>query len=1161
MKRTKTLAFSIIVAFCLFFINNSSAQTSKNQNHTASDQQLLKGFNEQAVINELKAKGIPETEFPGILRLRKTNYLLKIKGLKQKSVLPGNPPQTGPCINSGFEDTTFTNWSAATGLCSFLPTTWTSGLVSNGLNALSSDPLSRHTILTNTTGFDPNAINSGTGLPEIPLTAPGGGGVSVRLGNSNIGAETEKLDYQITVTPLNTSFTYQYAVVLEFLSSHDSATQPRFDIRILDQFGNQIVGNCGIYAVEGLGASTDTTFHWFNPNSISFTGGWYKKWTTVGIDLTPYIGSTVTIEFQTSDCTATGHFGYAYIDASCSQLQANVAFCPSDTVLMLTAPGGYNGYQWYDNNNLAIPSNLGGTNDTLWIHNPVMGQVYTVSMLSAAGCGTSLSATLQYTNISIANHSSNISCFGLSDGMAYVTTTGANPPFTYVWHDITTGGNVVGTNNDSLINAPPGLYYVSVSSNGGCAGNSDTINIQQPTQLPDTLATSIVYICPNDTLTILIAPPGSTSYQWFDQTNLPISSILGGKNDSLWVHNPIVGQVYYCSLDCPHWFADTIKLKNNLNVLDYPTNISCPGLSDGMIYVTTPGTLPPMTYVWTNGSGTIVGSNNDTLFSLPFGYYSVNITSFGGCVGHIDSIQLTQPITDTLAPAMVLICPNDTLVLMVAPSGSSAYQWYDQANNPISSNLGGINDSIWIHNPIVGQVYYCSLECPHWFADSIKLKNSLNILDYPTNISCFGVSDGMIYVTTPGTSPPITYVWTNSSGGIIGSNNDTLSNLPPGYYSLNITSAGGCVGHVDSIQLTQPTALPDTLAAAMVFVCPNDTTATLTATAGALSYQWFDQSNQPISLALGGKNSTIQIHNPVAGQTYYCAIDCPHWCSVTLQSNNIQVNQSPVTNVTCFGFNNGSASVSTSGPAPGPYFYSWINATTGAIVNSSSSYNNAYAGTYYVNVHTYGGCSKTDTIVITQPPNPTDSTKLTTTFCMEDKDIVLRLPAGLGYYQWYAGTDTSATAMVLSTNDTLLISDPVVGSVYTIVINPGGATCPYTISYNLQYSPPPNLPSYIITANTFTPDGDNINDKFDVSIDPLTHNTFAYVKDFHIEIYNRWGKKVFESNDVHAQWDGKINGSSADEGVYYWMASYTSLCTPGGEPHESTGFVELFKKK
>ena len=249
-------------------------------------------------------------------------------------------------------------------------------------------------------------------------------------------------------------------------------------------------------------------------------------------------------------------------------------------------------------------------------------------------------------------------------------------------------------------------------------------------------------------------------------------------------------------------------------------------------------------------------------------------------------------------------------------------------------------------------------------------------------------------------------------------------------------------------------------------------------------------------------------------------------------------------NVNCYGGNNGSATATVSGGTT-PYIYTW----TGG--GSTSSLNGLHAGTYIISVVDGNGCIKKDTIIITQPGNLNDTLKIITTFCQGDARITLHIQPGIGTYNWYAGTDT--TGIVLSTADSLVVISPTVGSVYTVIIHTGGSSCPYIITNTLNYSPPPNLPDYIVKSNVFTPDGDGKNDKFDL-------NQFANVKDFHIEIFNRWGKKVFESSDLSNQWDGKINGNPADEGVYYWMATYTSLCTPNGESVQNTGFVQVLMK-
>ncbi|MFN0201797.1 MAG: PKD domain-containing protein [Bacteroidia bacterium] len=64
----------------------------------------------------------------------------------------------------------------------------------------------------------------------------------------------------------------------------------------------------------------------------------------------------------------------------------------------------------------------------------------------------------------------------------------------------------------------------------------------------------------------------------------------------------------------------------------------------------------------------------------------------------------------------------------------------------------------------------------------------------------------------------------------------------------------------------------------------------------------------------------------------------------------------------------------------------------------------------------------------------------------------------------------------------------------------------------------------VFSPTAFSPNGDGINDVFFM--------TTTFVKDFSMVIFDRWGKKIFESNNPSQGWDGKINGKDAPEGVY-----------------------------
>jgi gliding motility-associated-like protein len=66
--------------------------------------------------------------------------------------------------------------------------------------------------------------------------------------------------------------------------------------------------------------------------------------------------------------------------------------------------------------------------------------------------------------------------------------------------------------------------------------------------------------------------------------------------------------------------------------------------------------------------------------------------------------------------------------------------------------------------------------------------------------------------------------------------------------------------------------------------------------------------------------------------------------------------------------------------------------------------------------------------------------------------------------------------------------------------------------------------------NCFTPNGDGNNEMF--------FGEGTYIKTFHILIFDRWGNKIYESNDVTKGWDGKVQGGSSgklvEEDVYVW---------------------------
>lgn len=82
--------------------------------------------------------------------------------------------------------------------------------------------------------------------------------------------------------------------------------------------------------------------------------------------------------------------------------------------------------------------------------------------------------------------------------------------------------------------------------------------------------------------------------------------------------------------------------------------------------------------------------------------------------------------------------------------------------------------------------------------------------------------------------------------------------------------------------------------------------------------------------------------------------------------------------------------------------------------------------------------------------------------------------------------------------------------------------------------------------NTFTPNGDDINEVF------MVQSSVRAPKVFQLTIFNRWGETIFGSGSLTDVWDG----ASAPEGVYVWKIR---IIDTEGNPHEKTGHVTLVR--
>ena len=101
-----------------------------------------------------------------------------------------------------------------------------------------------------------------------------------------------------------------------------------------------------------------------------------------------------------------------------------------------------------------------------------------------------------------------------------------------------------------------------------------------------------------------------------------------------------------------------------------------------------------------------------------------------------------------------------------------------------------------------------------------------------------------------------------------------------------------------------------------------------------------------------------------------------------------------------------------------------------------------------------------------------------------------------------------------------------------------------------------NCPIYNL-PNVFTPNNDGANDLY-------IPFPYCFVDRIELDIFNRWGEKVFETTDPDINWDGKnLKGEDLAEGVYYYTCTVyeqrVSGIVPGAEL--LSGYIQLIKGK
>ena len=89
-------------------------------------------------------------------------------------------------------------------------------------------------------------------------------------------------------------------------------------------------------------------------------------------------------------------------------------------------------------------------------------------------------------------------------------------------------------------------------------------------------------------------------------------------------------------------------------------------------------------------------------------------------------------------------------------------------------------------------------------------------------------------------------------------------------------------------------------------------------------------------------------------------------------------------------------------------------------------------------------------------------------------------------------------------------------------------------------------------SNAFTPNGDGLNDEYEIIHD-------CDISFYHLQIFSRWGEQIFESFDPGEKWDGTYNGSEVPIGTYNYLLKYSWMVYEADQTEQKHGIITLIR--
>ncbi|MBL4651312.1 MAG: T9SS type A sorting domain-containing protein [Flavobacteriales bacterium] len=494
-------------------------------------------------------------------------------------------------------------------------------------------------------------------------------------------------------------------------------------------------GTASVTASDGSGSYS---YIWSNGSSSSSINGLTAGNYSVTVnDGSTTVSKTVTVDSNNTIIAATT----SSIDEDCGQSNGSASVTATDV-------SGTASYLW----------NTGETTSSI---SGITSGTYQVT-ITESGTGCSIIESVQVGSsggFSTTLSSSDINCFGGSNGTAAVTPNGATGTVTYIWSNGAVTSQITGLTSGS---------YSYTATDGASCTYSGSTNISQPSSPLATSSSSTDASCSDDGSASVTASGGTPTYAYLWNNGTSNSSLT----------NVATGN-YTCTITDTNGCSsvESVSVGSSavpINTTVTTTNEDC-GQNNGTATMSASGGSGGFTYLWSNGQTASISVN------MGSGTYTCTVTDGVGCstivgvtVNNNSGFSASMSTTD-------LSCNGDVNGVAIASGNGGttpySYDWENGASTSAITDLGGGSISVTVSD---------ATGCPFVVVGTINEPQAITITGNVSDAINFGSSTGSIIVVATGGTSSFTYSWSDGQSG------GNASSLATGNYTVTATDVNGC---------------------------------------------------------------------------------------------------------------------------------------------------------------------------------------------------------------------------------------------------------------------------------------------------------------------------------------------------------------------------------